>query len=82
MKRSIITKKELQSIQRYFNQIGGFGGYTESDCEYYSESVGFSRIGVIHVVSNEKIDELYFNEFTTIDEIKAQARAYGLSWRV
>ena len=77
-KRAIITKKELQEIQFYFNQVGGFGGTLESGCSYYSESGGFKRIGII--VTEEH--NFTFSKNTTIEELKEEAKECGIKWRI
>ena len=84
-KKSIITKKELEHIQKYFNQCGGFGGTLESGATYKSESYGFDRReGIITVYDEIKDDyfDLKFAKTTTIEELQADAKDLGLAWRI
>lgn len=78
--KNIITKKELQYIQKYFYQIGGFGGILESGCYYESETGHGGRVGVIHIPDSGATVKFY--KGSTIEELKADAQRRGIKWKI
>lgn len=81
-KRQIITQKELNRIQYYWNQVGGFGGELNSGCSYRS-STSNGRVGLIEVPDfdgNYAVIEFY--QDSTIDDIRECVQKRGLPWRI
>lgn len=78
MKRNIITKKELEYVQKYLPAMGDFqmrtgGGAWVDKVDHVAE--------IAIKIAEGDYEYLYFNGKTTIEELKERARRMGIEWK-
>lgn len=79
MKRNIITKKELEHAQKYLSAMGHFQMRTDGGA--WVEEVD-GHVGEIAIeIAEGDYEYFYFNEKTTIEELKGRARRMGIEWK-
>lgn len=80
MKRNLITKKELEHVQKYLPAMGHFQMRTDGGA--WVEKTG-RRLADLAVEDEETGVFFYFtiDEETTIDYLKERAAVHGIEWR-
>lgn len=78
MKRNIITKKELEYVQKHLPAMGDFqmrttGGAWVVKVDYVAE--------IAVKIAEGDYEYFYFNRKTTIEELKRRARRMGVEWK-
>lgn len=79
MKRNLITKKELEYIQKYLPAMGPFKMRTDGGA--WVEKIDRHEAELSIDVAEFKNKYLYLDEKTTIDELKEWTRKMGIEWR-
>lgn len=78
MKRNIITKKELEYVQKYLSAMGPFNMRTDGGA--WVEKVDHVAEITLEIAEGD-YEYFYFNKKTTIEELKGRARRMGIDWR-
>lgn len=78
MKRNLITKKELDYVKKYLPAMGPLtmrtnGGAWVDKVDHVAE--------IAVEIAEGDYEYFYFNEKTTIEELKESARRMGIEWR-
>lgn len=78
MKRNIITKKELEHVQKHLSAMGDFqmrttGGAWVDKVDHVAE--------IAVEIAEGDYEYFYFNTKTTIEELKGRARRMGIEWK-
>lgn len=79
MKRNLITKKELEHVQKYLPAMGHFQMRTDGGA--WVEKVDRHVAEIAVEIAEGDYEYFYFNEKTTIDDLKESARRMGVEWR-
>lgn len=79
MKRNIITKKELEHVQKHLPAMGDFHMRTNGGA--WVEKVDRHVAEISIEIAEGDYEHFYFNEKTTIEELKGRARRMGIDWR-
>lgn len=79
MKRNIITKKELDYVQKYLPAMGNCRCVTDGGA--WVEKVDRHVAEIAIEIAEGVYEYFYFNEKTTIEELKERARRKGIKWR-
>lgn len=79
MKRNLITKKELEYVQKHLLAMGHFqmktnGGAWVSEVDRHVAEIAIE-------IAEGDYEYFYFNEKTTIEELKGRARRMGIEWK-
>ncbi len=78
MKRNVITKKELEYVQKRLPAMGDFQMRTDGGAWV----VKVDHVAEIAIkIAEGDYEYFYFNGKTTIEELKERARRMGIEWR-
>ena len=79
MKRNLITKKELEYVQKHLPAMGDFQMHTGGGAFVGKVDRHVGEIAI--EIAEGDYEYFYFNEKTTIEELKGRARRMGVEWR-
>lgn len=78
MKRNVITKKELEYVQKRLPAMGDFQMRTDGGAWV----VKVDHVAEIAIkIAEGDYEYFYFNGKTTIEELRERARRMGIEWR-
>lgn len=78
MKRNIITKKELEHVQKHLPAMGDFQMRTKGGA--WVDKVDHVAEITVEIAEGD-YEYFYFNKKTTIEELKGRARRMGVEWK-
>ena len=79
MKRNLITKKELEYVQKYLPAMGRFQMRTDGGA--WAEKIDRHEVELSIEIAEGEYRYMYFDETTTIDDLKERARKMGIEWK-
>lgn len=79
MKRNLITKKELEYAQKHLPAMGHFQMKTDGGA--WVEKVDRHVAEIAIEIAEGDYEYFYFDEKTTIEELKGSARRMGIEWK-
>lgn len=79
MKRNLITKKELEHVQKYLPAMGHFQMCTDGGA--WVEKIDRHKVELSIEITEGEYRYMYFNETTTIGDLKERAQKMGIGWR-
>ena len=79
MKRNLITKKELEHVQKYLSAMGDFQMRTDGGAWVTRVDRHVAEIAI--EIAEGDYEYFYFNTKTTIEELKGRARRMGIEWK-
>lgn len=79
MKRNLITKKELEYVQKYLPAMGPFTMRTDGGV--WVDKIDRHEAEVTVEISDGEYEYLYIDEKTTINDLKLHASVRRIKWR-